>query len=957
LLLGLWTVLAVVDRARAASGEEQIKVRVSLGHQSASSVAYYLRLLTNDVAVSDVTAVGFEPGDTLDNGIVVGRAGGGDIDALEFTLHYPIKAATLVTNIHRIWADLIAQSDPDTAQRLRDDAAMRQDSRTLTLQMNPEGTRGCSFTIDQLLRNHALWIPALDTYVATGEEPRPFAAHERQLAPWRGQRVLDQVAREPEASYAQFTTRWQDMGAPDYVNPAQVGPGHIVGLTWDSALYKFGIDRGGGVWNDYGNPDRFRLWLDFGDVFGDLRSVWKGQHLADGLPVITTTLARDGVHYELEEFAYPLEGPPTERHGDIAMVLFEKITLHNGTEQTVSVPLKLRHQRLFPAALDLQLRMNDDGAVLTTADSELVLLALSGPGLQATLDDRLKLDPPTPTKQRGIWKSAELTATVSVPAGDTRELVLRLPSPMLAPKDCTNLLGLRYLQARDLTVRFWSDYLSRGAQFEVPEKVVNELFRANLWHALRLPRRHGDPGPEVKVDLPYSNFAYDQNGTPWPVNQAVYVDYMLYDLRGYPELAQSELETIYRNNQEPDGHVSGYANWGVYTPGMLYSVAQHCLLSDDRHGFESLLPQTLQGLDWCLREIQRGEQRAGPTRGLFEAPLNDGTGTGAWAFNQAYMYAGLDLLGKALRQIGQARANECTTAAESLKDSITRCFGAASMRAPLVQLRDHTWTPYVPCEAATQNRLFQQWYPTDVDTGATHLPRLRAVPPDGLLADCLLNDHEDNLYLHGWGMANEPVYDQQASAYLLRDDVPAAIRAFYSMTACAFSHSVFEPVEHRWTWGQYFGPPSTDGAWFELYRRMLIQELDDDTLLLLQAAPRAWFGAGKQIRVERAPTYFGIVSFNTATSPESQRILAEVDLTQRKRPKALLVRLRHPQGHAIQTVTLNGRDWTDFDTNKEWIRVGNPTQAHYSIVARFGNELPIRPQSTPKEVPNSPARP
>ena len=44
------------------------------------------------------------------------------------------------------------------------------------------------------------------------------------------------------------------------------GPGHIIGLTWDAAVPKFGIDRGAGVWNDYGNPDRFRLWYEFGNL-------------------------------------------------------------------------------------------------------------------------------------------------------------------------------------------------------------------------------------------------------------------------------------------------------------------------------------------------------------------------------------------------------------------------------------------------------------------------------------------------------------------------------------------------------------------------------------------------------------------------------------------------------------------------------------------------------------------
>ena len=182
------------------------------------------------------------------------------------------------------------------------------------------------------------------------------------------------------------------------------------------------------------------------------------------------------------------------------------------------------------------------------------------------------------------------------------------------------------------------------------------------------------------------------------------------------------------------------------------------------------------------------------------------------------------------------------------------------MRSPLVQLRDGTWMPYVPAEALTPRRLLDQWYATDVDTGAVHLLRLKALPARGVLADALLNDHEDNLFYKGWGIANEPVYNQQATAYLLRDEPEAAVRVFYSYMASAFSHSVFEPVEHRWTHGQYFGPPSTDGAWFELYRNMLVHERDDDVLVLAQATPRAWLRDGQKIELERVPTYYGDIS-------------------------------------------------------------------------------------------------
>ena len=89
----------------------------------------------------------------------------------------------------------------------------------------------------------------------------------------------------------------------------------------------------------------------------------------------------------------------------------------------------------------------------------------------------------------------------------------------------------------------------------------------------------------------------------------------------------------------------------------------------------------------------------------------------------------------------------------------------------------------MPCEVLTPRRLLEQWYPTDVDTGAVHLLRLKALAPAANLPMPCSNDHEDNLFLHGWGIANEPVYNQHATAYLLRDDPKAAIRAFYSYMA------------------------------------------------------------------------------------------------------------------------------------------------------------------------------
>jgi hypothetical protein len=410
---------------------------------------------------------------------------------------------------------------------------------------------------------------------------------------------------------------------------------------------------------------------------------------------------------------------------------------------------------------------------------------------------------------------------------------------------------------------------------------------------------------------------------------------MLYDLRGYPEISAEEMLAIYRNNQESNGHLNGVANWVVYTPGMLYAVSRNYLLAGERPLLDKLLPYTLKALDWCLGEIEKARRREGPSSGLVLGPLNDGTGEGIWAFNQAYMIAGLELFGRVLKQINHPRAQECLGAVDTLRQAVARGFGNATMRSTLVQLRDHTWIPYVPCEALTPRRILEQWYVADVDTGAVHLLRLKALSPVGEMADYLLNDHEDNLFLKGWGIANEPVYNQQATAYLLRDDPKAAIRAFYSYMASAFSHSTLEPVEHRWTHGQYFGPPSTDGAWFELYRHMLIDERDDNSLLLCQATPRKWLEDGRKIEIERAPTYFGKMSLTIESQAKDGKILADMVMPERARPESLLLRLRHPDAKPMRVVSVNGRSWSDFDKQKEWVRISNPDQPRYKVVAEY----------------------
>lgn len=928
--LGLW-LLGIPATTVAHADESPLDLVLTWGHHSPAARPFAVRVQGHELAVTASRLTEVEAGDSLTGGTARTTAGAGDVDGWRGTLQFAERPVTTITNAHSLWRYLWDHGDPEATRRLQADPAYRPDPRRIEITLDDEGRTGFSLTVDQLLRQRTFWFPELDLFLAAGKNPPSFAAHQATLRPRLGQRVLDQVRSGPEATYAYFTNRWEDMGSPAYANPHSIPPGQIIGLSWDGARHKFGVDRTAGVRNDYGKADEFRLAFDFGAATG-LDAARTAQRLTAGLPVITTTFAKDDVECAVEQFVMPLDGAAVAPRGDLPMVLLQRLRFTPSRAEIPHLPLRLVLERGGEATVET-MRTADGATAYALVDAaHRTLLWLEGKALpKPTLAPR---DSTAPTNAPGHRHGLELPLPLA--PGAPVEWVLKLPSPPV-PGDPSRLGALDFDRSRREVLAYWETHLERGARFRVPEEAVNELFRANLWHAWRLPRRHDGPGESGALDLPYSNFAYDQVGIPWPVNQAVYVDYMLHDLRGYFDVAEAELAAMYRVNQEPNGHVGGFANWGVYTPGMLYAVAQHFLLSGDRASFERLLPPSLRALDWCLSEVQH--TNGGPDRvpGLVNAPLNDLSHDPLpWAFNQAYFVAGFDAFGRALGRIGHPRAAECTTQAETLRAAVEREFARATVRSPAIELADGTWMPYVPCHALASGRQFTRWYPTDVDTGSLHLPRLRAIDPRGALTTYLLNDHEDNLLFRQWGAINEPVYNMQGTAYLLRDEPEAAIRTFYATMACAFSHGAREPVEHRWGWGQYFGPPSSDGAWFELFRNLLIREFETNSLLLGQATPRAWLEDGKTIDIRQAPTHFGPVDFHLASAANANRIHAAVTLGPSSwRPSTLLLRLRHPEKKPLRAVTVNGASWSDFNPAQEWVRIPNPEAAHYEVIASY----------------------
>ena len=225
----------------------QVRVRLSVGQTALTEQEFYIRVLPGSpfstIQHLEDTSVGVR---TVNPDTWAGKAGAGKIAAATLDLLYPDDSVVTPRAIHVMWADLISHSDADTAARLSKDALNQESAGAVRILFGKDAPHGFTFTANQLLREKALWLPAYDIFVTLADEPISFAQYQTTLEPFKGKRILDTIANEPEATYEEYASRWADMGSPYYVHPHQAAPGHVICLSWDSAMSKFGIDRGAG---------------------------------------------------------------------------------------------------------------------------------------------------------------------------------------------------------------------------------------------------------------------------------------------------------------------------------------------------------------------------------------------------------------------------------------------------------------------------------------------------------------------------------------------------------------------------------------------------------------------------------------------------------------------------------------------------------------------------------------
>jgi hypothetical protein len=85
-----------------------------------------------------------------------------------------------------------------------------------------------------------------------------------------------------------------------------------------------------------------------------------------------------------------------------------------------------------------------------------------------------------------------------------------------------------------------------------------------------------------------------------------------------------------------------------------------------------------------------------------------------------------------------------------------------------------------------------------------------------------------------------------------------------------------------------------------------------------------------RVTVRNAPTRFGPAGYTLRSAAAEGRIDAEIHSPTRTPPARLVLRVRHPEGHTMQAVAVDGRPHADFDPAAEIIRL-TPSRRPISV--------------------------
>ncbi len=826
----------------------------------------------------------------------------------------------------------------------RDPADDRYDRTIVTVRSS---TRPFSFAADEVARGDRILVDDLGVLVTAAQDATPLEGYREALRTgFRGRTVYDRVADAPEQT---LSGAWDDMplkrplwfvhGLPGDRNTIRQHPNGDIDVSavgrWFN-VQRSERDSARKQWK----PDMLGISCGLPD-----ETLRGGRRLEEGyLPLVHTWWQDGPVYYEQTTVLDALDADLSDIDLDDPTVLLMQVRMVN-VSPTDRAPVRLRFASHAPGE-----------GKLTIQDGRAVAQSEQGPCLRFVIAG---------ADQGAVSDEGDSTAwAANLEPGESMTLYLYIPSVTLTDgKEIEALLKRDFDSDARRICGFWRELTAKATQIETPEPWINDFYKAHLRHLLV------NCFKELDSDRLHAHVGTFYYGV-YPNESVMMISDL--DRRGLHEEAQHCLDAFLHyqgtvsmpgNFRSRDGQFYGAGGHetGGYNKShgyVMWNMAQHWWMTRDRAWMEKAAPKLVKACDWVVAERKatmdplKDGTRPLEYGWLPSGSLEDVTDYWYWLATNSATVWGFQALAEALADFGHLEGARLQKEAQAYYEDVMRGITESRIRCPVVRLRDATYVPKIPSRLYERGRA-HGWLRETLE-GSLFLPAYGLLGPDAPETEWIMKDFEDNLYIserYGYAIPafedfwfSRGGFSMQANLldgplpYLWRDDIKHFLRAYFNGFASAFYPEIRMCNEHSlpelgYPRGDHF--KSSDEAQSTYWLRLMFVREAGPNLYLGQAIPRYWLSHGKRVAIRNAPSSFGVLSFALESQSDEGQIKAIVEASGRNAPERIFLRLRHPDGARIKSVTVNGQPYERFDADKEWIILPGKLDERQEIVARY----------------------
>ncbi len=781
-----------------------------------------------------------------------------------------------------------------------------------------------SFFLRDVTRSAPVWIDAYGVAVTESGDKRDYEALAAEIRARGLVGESQRLADAPEETFEAASARNRNLTCPTWL-----------GLSRDMRTFRVNYQKDTGYWGfvdpTYHSPaqavpESDNRPISIGFCIGPGASCrvqierWLEERV---LPILRSTQKEDDVTYHVTAFA-TLETQPLslkKLKGSDWRAVYPNTAGHMLSQEQLEAQKGLtekeKHGREEEVVCCLRVEAVNSGAVPRYAWFKALYCNMAlKPAFDGTTG--FSLMGQEHKKAFGISRlngrpMAQEEIAVLLPPGGKAVLDLLVPHQPLPVDRALRLAKMDIPAHLEACRLFWRAKLAAGAQVRVPEAAIDERIRAGLLHLDLVAYGREPGGPVLATTGIYSPIGSESS----PIIQFM-------DSMGWHKLAERAID-FFLARQRADGFIQCFGGYQLETGPVLWTMGEHYRYTRDDAWAKRVKPNVLKACDYLLAWRNRNKRPELRGRGY---GLQDGKVADPEDFFHSFMLNGLSYIGiqrssELLARVDPAESARLAKEARAYRKDIRTAFKEAVSRSPAVPLGDGTWVPSAPpwSEYPGPVSLYAEggkWFThgafgaRDSLIGALFLAISEVLDVHEPEAEFLLKSHQALFTVENAGLS-QPYYCRHDFMHLKRGETKAFLKTYYNQVAALQDRETYSFWEHYWFASQH---KTHEEGWFLMQTRWMLWLEEGDTLAFLTAIPRCWLEDGKEIRLDSVATHFGPASLQVRSQLARGRITAEIRCAGGRGPKAVTVRLPHPEGLRPSRV-IGGR----YDRATESVRI------------------------------------